>query len=51
MHEDSRKDSGFLNECIIELPQVQFDPEDFLGFIEQYEFANYINVYLFCIFG
>ena len=44
MHEDSWKNSKFLNECIIE-SQVQYNPEDFLGFIEQYEFDNYINVY------
>jgi len=45
MHKDSWKNSKFLNESVIELPQVQFDPEDFLGFIDQYEFQNYTNVY------
>jgi hypothetical protein len=44
MHENRWKNSEFLTECVLELP-VQFNPEDFLGFIEQYEFANYINVY------
>ena len=41
MHKDSWKNSKFL----IELPQIQFNPENFLDFIDRYAFKHYINAY------
>ena len=41
MYKDRWKNSEFL----IELHQVQFDPNDFLGLIKRYKFKQYINAY------
>jgi hypothetical protein len=41
MHKNRWQSSEFL----IELPQVKFNPDDFLGFIDNYEFDNYTSAY------
>jgi|TARA_R110000803_G_scaffold147468_1_gene213023 hypothetical protein len=41
MHKNRWNSSEFL----IELPQVKFNPDDFLGFVDRYEFNHYINAY------
>jgi len=41
MHENRWNSSEFL----IELPQVKFNPTEFLSFVDRYEFKHYINAY------
>ena len=41
MHTDGWNSSKY----IIELPQVEFNPAEFLGFVDRYEFKHYINAY------
>ena len=39
------KDRWNNSEFLIELSQIQFNPEDFLSFIDNYEFENYFSSY------
>jgi len=39
------KDRWNNSEFLIELTQVKFNPEDFLRFVDRYEFKHYINAY------
>ena len=33
------------SDFVIELPQIEFNPNDFLDFIDNYEFENYVSSY------
>ena len=33
------------SDFVIELPQIEFNPNDFLSFIDNYEFENYVSSY------
>ena len=39
------KDKWNNSEFLIELPQIHFNPENFLDFIDRYSFKHYINAY------